>query len=106
MKPADIYRQLCEEYREHAMSDSVVRRWVRHFIEGHKNVHDDPRSDRPPVVIEDLVRAVEVKFQENRRFTISSLSLRTVFWDRKCVLLVEFLPQGSTVNAQVPIATH
>jgi hypothetical protein len=24
MKPADIHRQLCEVYREHAMSDSVV----------------------------------------------------------------------------------
>jgi hypothetical protein len=29
MKPADIHRQLCELYEEHAMSDSMVRRWVR-----------------------------------------------------------------------------
>jgi hypothetical protein len=102
MKQVDIYRrQLCEVYREHAMSDSVVRRWVRHFIEGCENVHDDPHSGRPPVVNEDLVRAMEEKIQEKRRFTISSLSLRTVFWDRKRVLLVEFLSQGSTVNAGV-----
>jgi hypothetical protein len=38
-------------------------------------MHDDPRSGRPSVVNEDLVRAVEEKIQENRRFTISSLSL-------------------------------
>jgi hypothetical protein len=101
MKPADIYRQLCEAYREHAMSETMVPGWVIHFTEGRENVHDDPRGGRSPVVNEDLVRAVEEKFQENRRFTISSLSLRTVFWDRKCVLLVEFLPQGSTVNAGV-----
>jgi hypothetical protein len=37
MKPADIHRQLCEVYGEHAMSDSMVRRWVRHFNEGREN---------------------------------------------------------------------
>jgi hypothetical protein len=57
------------------MSDSMVWRWVRHFIEGRENVHNDPRSGRPPVVNEDLMRAVEEMIQENRRFTISSLSL-------------------------------
>jgi hypothetical protein len=38
-------------------------------------VHDDPRSGRPSVINEDLVRAVEEKIQENRRFSISPLSL-------------------------------
>jgi hypothetical protein len=33
MKLADVC-QLCEEYGEHAMSDSKVRRWVRHITEG------------------------------------------------------------------------
>jgi hypothetical protein len=41
------------------MSDSMIWRWVRHFIEGRENVHDDPRSGPPPVVNEDLVRAVK-----------------------------------------------
>jgi len=40
MKPAEI-RQLCDLYGEHAMSSSVVWRWVRLFNEGHKNVHDE-----------------------------------------------------------------
>jgi hypothetical protein len=75
MKPADTYRQLCEAYGEHATSDSMVRTWVRLFIEGRENVHDDPRSSRPPVINENLVRAVEEKIHENIRFTISSLSL-------------------------------
>jgi hypothetical protein len=44
MKPAAIHHQLCEVYREHAMSDSMVRRWVRYFNEERENVHDDPRS--------------------------------------------------------------
>jgi transposase len=75
MKPAYIHRQLCEVYGEHAMGDSMVRRWVRHFNEGRENVHDDPRSGRKSVVNEELVRAVEEKIQENWRFTISSFSL-------------------------------
>jgi hypothetical protein len=44
MKLGDIHRQLCEVYGEHAMSNSVVRRWVRHFNIGCENVHDDQRS--------------------------------------------------------------
>ena len=74
MKPAEIHRQLCDVYGEHAMSSSLIRRWVRLFKEGRENVHDDPRSGRPSVVNEDLVRAVEEKIRENRRFTITSLS--------------------------------
>jgi hypothetical protein len=62
-------------YGEHAMSDSMVRRWVRHFNEGRENGNNDPLSGRPYVVNEVLVLAVEEKIQENRRFTISSLSL-------------------------------
>jgi transposase len=75
MQPADIHRQLCEVYGEYAMSDSMIRRWARHFNEGRENVHDDPRSGRPSVVNEGLVNAVKEKIQEKRRFTISSLSL-------------------------------
>jgi len=62
-------------YGEHVMSSSMVRRWVRLFNEGCKNVHNDPRSGRPSVVNEDLVRAVEENIRENRRFTITLLSL-------------------------------
>jgi hypothetical protein len=41
-KLAAIHHQLFEVYGEHGMSDSMVRRWVRHFNEGCKNVHNDP----------------------------------------------------------------
>jgi len=52
----------------------MIWRWVRLFNEGRENMHDDPRSGQPSVVNEDLVRAVE-KIRENRRLTITSLSL-------------------------------
>jgi len=41
MKPAEIHHQLCDMYGEHAMSSSMVRRWLRMFNEGCENVHDD-----------------------------------------------------------------
>ena len=44
MKLAEIHRQLCDVYGEHAMSSLMVWRWVRLFNEGHENVHDDLRS--------------------------------------------------------------
>lgn len=74
-KPVEIYRQICDVYGEEAMSDSMVRRWVRLFNEGRKNVHDDERSGRPSLVNDDMVRAVEEKIKENRRFTMTELSL-------------------------------
>ena len=90
MKPVEIHRQLCDVYGEQAMSSSLVWRWVRLFNEGRETVHDDPRSGRPSVVNEDLVRAVEEKIRENRRFTITSLSLHfssnfTVTSSQNCV---------------------
>jgi len=66
MTPAEIHRQLCDVYGEHAMISSMVRRWVRLFNEGREIMRDDPRSGQPSVVNEDLVRAVEEKIRENR----------------------------------------
>ncbi|GFG28283.1 hypothetical protein Cfor_07905 [Coptotermes formosanus] len=69
------------------MSDGMVRKWVRKFNEDRDNVHHEPRSGRPSVVSDDLVRAIEAKVREDGRFTISSLSLyfqrisRTVLYE-------------------------
>jgi hypothetical protein len=41
VKPADIHRQICEVYGENAMSDGMVRKWVRQFNEGRENLHDE-----------------------------------------------------------------
>jgi len=75
MKPVETHRQLCGMYGEHATSSSVVRRWVFLFKEGCENVHNDLWSGQLSVVNEDLVHAVKEKVRENRRFTITSLSL-------------------------------
>ncbi|VVC34601.1 Hypothetical protein CINCED_3A010345 [Cinara cedri] len=44
VKPVDTRRQICEVYGENAMSDSMVRRWVRLFNEGRTNVRDEERT--------------------------------------------------------------
>ena len=73
VKLAHIRRQVCDVYGENAMSDGIVRKWVREF--SRDNVHAKPLSSGPSVVSDDLVGAVEAKVCEDRRFTVSSLSL-------------------------------
>jgi len=73
--PSDIHHQICQVYGDNAMSDGMVRKWVRMFNEGRDNVHDEVRSGRPSLVNDDLVRMVNERVRDNSRFTISELSL-------------------------------
>ncbi|KAJ4444846.1 cGMP-dependent protein kinase, isozyme 1 [Periplaneta americana] len=66
IKPADIHRQLCEVYGDDAISDGMVRIWVRKFNEGHVSVHDEQRTSQPSLINDDLVRAVGEKIYEDR----------------------------------------
>jgi len=74
-------------YGDNAMSDGMVRKWVRVFNEGRENVHDEARSRCPSLVNDDLVRKVNERVRDDRRFTISDLSLhfpqisRTLLYD-------------------------
>ena len=73
--PSEIHHQICQVYGDIAMSDGMVRKWVRMFNEGQENVHDEAQSGRPSLVIDDLVRKVNERVCDNTRFTISDLSL-------------------------------
>ncbi|GFY03005.1 histone-lysine N-methyltransferase SETMAR [Trichonephila clavipes] len=75
VKQIKIYRQICEVYGQNAMSDSMVRRWDRHFNEGRSEVHDEERSGRPSLITEELVHVIDEKIKENRKFTISALPM-------------------------------
>ena len=87
MLPSEIHHQICQVYGDNAMSDGMVRKWVRMFNEGRENVHDEARSERPSLVNDDLVRKVNERLRDGRRFTISDLSLhfpqisRTLLYD-------------------------
>ena len=60
---------------------------VRMFNEERENVHDELRIGRPSLVNDDLVRKVNEIVRDDRRFTISDLSLhfphisRTLLYD-------------------------
>ena len=43
--PSEIHHQICQVYGDNAMSDGMVRKWVRMFIEGRDNVNDVARSE-------------------------------------------------------------
>jgi len=73
--PSKIHHQICHVYGDNAMSDGMVRKWVRIFNEGRQNVHDEARSWRPSLVNDDLVRKVNERVHDDRRFTISILPL-------------------------------
>ena len=71
--PSEIRHQVCQVYGDKAMSDGMVRKWVRMFKEGRENVHDEARSGRPSLVNDDLVRKVKERLRDDRRFTIFDL---------------------------------
>jgi len=87
VQPSEIHHQICQVYGDNAMSDGIVRKWVRMFNGGRENVHDEVRSGRPSLVNGDLVREVNKRVRDDRRFTISDLSLhfphisRTLLYD-------------------------
>ncbi|KAJ4432492.1 hypothetical protein ANN_21112 [Periplaneta americana] len=59
IKPADIHHQLCEVYGDDAISDGMVRRWVRKFNEGRISVHDEQHTGRPSLINDDLVGSAD-----------------------------------------------
>jgi len=73
--PSEIHHQICQVYGDHAIIDGMVRKCVRMFTEGRENVHDEARSGRPSLVNDNLVRKVNERERDDRRFTISDLSL-------------------------------
>ena len=72
---SEIHHQICQVYGDNAMGDGVVRKWVRMFNEVRENVQDEARSWRPSLVNDDLVRKVNERVHDDRRSTISDLSL-------------------------------
>ena len=73
--PSEIHHQNCQVYGDNAMSDDMVRKCVRMCNGGRENVHDEARIGRPSLVNDDLVRKVNERVSDDRRFTISYLSL-------------------------------
>ena len=74
MLPSEIHHQICQVYGDNAMSDGMVRKWVRMFNEGREMLHDEARSGRPSLVNDDLVRKFNERVRDDR-LAIFDLSL-------------------------------
>jgi len=85
--PSENHHQICQVYGDNAISDGMVRKWVRMFNEGQDNLHDETQSRHSSLVNDDLVHKVNERVRDNRCFTISDLSLhfpqisRTLLYD-------------------------
>jgi hypothetical protein len=62
-----------EVHGEGAMNEGNVRKWLRLFEEDRNNTHDEERSGRASIVIDDLKEEVNTEIGECRLFTISEL---------------------------------
>ena len=88
--PSETHHQICQVYGDNAVSDGMVRKWVRMFNEGQENVYDEARSGRPSLMNDDLMRKVNEKTDVPRflicpctflRFQeLYSMTLSTVIW--------------------------
>jgi len=90
--PSEIHHQICQVYGDIAMSDGMVRKWVRMFNEGQENVHDEVQSGHPSLVNDDLVRKVNERVCDVRRSTIFDLSLHLLQISR--TLLYDIISSG------------
>ncbi|XP_046407890.1 histone-lysine N-methyltransferase SETMAR-like [Ischnura elegans] len=70
---AEIHRRMSRVYGENFMSDGVAREWCRKFKDGRNDVHDEGGQGRKSVISDDLVKRVDSRVKENRRFTITAL---------------------------------
>ncbi|GFU21283.1 HTH_48 domain-containing protein [Trichonephila clavipes] len=73
LKLMEIYRQVCEVYRNNVMNESSIQKWCVQFKNGRTNVRDEEKSGRPSIVTDELVTKVDEDIRENRRFTVMEL---------------------------------
>jgi len=79
-------------YGDNGVSDGMFRKWVRMFKEGRENVHDEARSGCTSLVNGDVVPKANEKVGDDRRFTVSDLSLH--FPQISKTLLYDFISSG------------
>jgi hypothetical protein len=71
VRPAEIHRQIVEEYGEGAINEGCLRKWCRLFKHGRTNVRDGERIGRPSLVTDYLKENVNANFRKNRKFIIA-----------------------------------
>lgn len=124
--PISIHRKLCEMYGIDCMSAKNMRKWCREFLEGRTEIHDEPKSERPSIS-DEVKEKLETELRDEtwvyhftpeskqqwlewrhshspkkRKFKVTQFArnlMATVFWDKRGVLLFDFMPTGITINS-------
>jgi len=73
---AKIHRRMIRVYGEKFMTDGVGREWCQKFKDSRTDVHDEGGQGSKSVATEDLVQRVDEVIRDNRKFTISVLSMK------------------------------
>jgi len=76
------------------------KNFLSHLVTGNETwvLHEAPKSKQQFMEWRHTSSPTKTKFKQT---TSTQKVMCTMFWDRKGVLLSEFLPQGSTINAGV-----
>ena len=66
----EIREMLVQVYKDNAMNNTAVYKWVKRFSEGRESVTDEERSGRPPISrTEENTAKVRQIVRENRRLS-------------------------------------
>ncbi|GFN97464.1 histone-lysine N-methyltransferase SETMAR [Plakobranchus ocellatus] len=109
-----IYREIVENYVEHAMSMTQVYQWCSWFKDGRTSLQDETRSGRPNTANNDCNTArVSELIKVDRRVKLKEISLKldipkTNVYEIVMINLAiaKFLPDGSPKCCQISISAR
>lgn len=71
---ANIHCYHVESYRSEAMTCQHVTKWIKLFKEGSTGTHDEDRSGRPSVILENRVQQIKEKVCNDHCVTLVTLT--------------------------------
>ena len=101
---AESLKMLCDVYGDSSMSRTRVFEWHKRFVEGRKDVEDDPKSGRPCTSTTDTnIKKVWQLVRSDRRLTIRVIA-NEVGMDKETVrtILVDTLGMRKECAKMVP----
>ncbi|GBP76226.1 Pre-mRNA cleavage complex 2 protein Pcf11 [Eumeta japonica] len=115
--PKEIFEDMVSVLQESAPSYTIVKKWARLFQQGRESFGDniDKICDRIVTVDETWVRQYDPESKQKslqwtkkgerppKKFKVqksASKLMATIFWDSEGVLLIDYLPKGTTMNGQ------
>ncbi|GBP15649.1 Mariner Mos1 transposase [Eumeta japonica] len=98
--PKEIFEDMVSVLQESAPSYTMVKKWARLFQQGRESCEDDPGPGRP---VTESMQWTKKGERPPKKFKVqksASKLMATIFWDSEGVLLIDYLPKGTTMNGQ------